>query len=253
MRLPQYPLIIAHRGYSSRYPENTLPAFTAALAAGAHGIELDIAISRDNQAMVIHDDTLERTTNGKGEVRRFNATELRELDAGSWFSAEFKGARVPLLSEIFDSFGNKTLINVEIKPHSAADVAMDPESLIKNLVELVTDYGLKESVFFSSFDHRFAPLLHQMNMSFGFLYSALPDPKTIQAGRNLLVHPAANKLTAEWMSEMRERKKIIFPWTVNEPAQARQLLQWGARGIFTDRPAEMLAALGIHSKGPIKS
>ena len=94
------PWVVAHRGYSARYPENTASAFDAAISAGADMIELDVCITKDRVPVVIHDQTLERTTDGAGMVSEFNLSELKKLDAGSWFSPEFKGESIPTLEEI---------------------------------------------------------------------------------------------------------------------------------------------------------
>ena len=109
------PLIVAHRGDSANAPENTLASFRLALANGADGIELDVMFSADQKLVVIHDDTLDRTTNGHGLVGATPSDAIRELDAGSRFGEKFKGEPVPLLDEVFAEFGGKFLINVELK------------------------------------------------------------------------------------------------------------------------------------------
>ena len=109
------PWIIAHRGYRQKYPENTLAAFQAAMAAGAQMIELDVMLSRDRRPVVVHDDTLERTTNGTGAVKDFTLEELKKLDAGSWFEPRFADQRLPELSEVLALAGGRTRVNIEIK------------------------------------------------------------------------------------------------------------------------------------------
>ena len=109
------PLIIAHRGDLSTAPENTLPAFQRAWAAGADGVELDVRATRDGQLVVFHDRTLERTSNGRGPVGNFTLEEIRSLDVGSWFGPAFKGETAPTLDEVFESLPHDFLINVEMK------------------------------------------------------------------------------------------------------------------------------------------
>ena len=109
-------IVLAHRGYSAKAPENTMAAFELALAVGADGIELDVHMTRDGEIVVIHDDTLDRTTNGKGPVSDQTMAELRELDAGSWFSPEFAGERIPTLKLVLELIKDKdVLLNIEIK------------------------------------------------------------------------------------------------------------------------------------------
>lgn len=110
-----FPLIIAHRGDITNAPENTIPAFQKAFELGADGIELDVRLTKDENLVVLHDRRLGRTTNGAGAVNHFSRDEIRELDAGSWFSPEFQGERIPTLDEVFESLPADFLINVEMK------------------------------------------------------------------------------------------------------------------------------------------
>ena len=109
------PLLIGHRGYPARYPENTLAAFTGAMDAGCDMIELDVTLTRDRRVVVIHDDTLDRTTNGSGSVRDRTVEEIRRLDAGSWFDPRFAAERVPLLDEVIALTAGRCMLNIEIK------------------------------------------------------------------------------------------------------------------------------------------
>ena len=112
------PWVVAHRGYSGLYPENTASAFEAAIGAGADMIELDVCLTKDRIPVVIHDQTLERTTDGHGLVSEFTLSELKKLDAGSWFSPKFKGESIPTLEEILLQIRGKISVNIEIKPES---------------------------------------------------------------------------------------------------------------------------------------
>ena len=109
------PLIIAHRGDVCAAPENTMPAFENACLAGADGIELDVRLTKDHRLVVIHDRTLNRTTNGRGMVDHYTLDELKRLDAGSWFSRSFTGEPPPTLEQVFDAMPPDFLINVEMK------------------------------------------------------------------------------------------------------------------------------------------
>ena len=113
-------MVIAHRGASSYAPENTLAAFDLALAMGARHLELDVHLSSDGHVVVIHDDTVDRTTNGSGTVTGHTLAALQELDAGSWFGAAFAGARIPTLDEVLARYQGRVHVHTEIKGHDGS-------------------------------------------------------------------------------------------------------------------------------------
>src|SRR5512145_3196062 len=108
------PLIFAHRGASAHAPENTLAAFELAIAQNADALELDVKLSADGHAVVIHDTTVDRTTGSEGRVKDLSLAELRSLDAGTFFSEKYSGERIPTMEEVFESVGKRILINVEL-------------------------------------------------------------------------------------------------------------------------------------------
>ena len=99
-------LVFGHRGASAYAPMNTLPAYELAVTQGADGIELDVHLTKDKQIIIVHDETVDKTTDGTGNVHDMRLAELKELDAGSWFGAEFHGTRLPTLDEVFEAVGN---------------------------------------------------------------------------------------------------------------------------------------------------
>ena len=111
--------IFAHRGASVYAPENTLAAFEAAVQQHADAIELDAKLTADRQVVVIHDQTVDRTTNGSGEVQKMSLEAIRELDAGSFFDVQFKGEKIPLLSEVFEAVGKRIFINIELTNYAS--------------------------------------------------------------------------------------------------------------------------------------
>lgn len=135
-------LAIAHRGFCLEAPENTMPAFRAALAAG-YGFELDVYASQDGMPVVIHDRTVDRTTNGTGAVSQRTLAELRELDAGSWFDPRFAGARIPTLNEVLELVAAQSEANVEVALHLKQ---WDPP-LLKSVLALVAKHGLYQRTF----------------------------------------------------------------------------------------------------------
>ncbi|MCI0545666.1 MAG: glycerophosphodiester phosphodiesterase, partial [Candidatus Rokubacteria bacterium] len=124
-RMTPVPLVIAHRGASEEAPENTIAAFELALALGADGLEVDVHLSKDDQPVVIHDFTLERTTDGAGPVRALTARELKRLDAGGWMGTRFRGQRIQNLHEVLERFRDRTRCWIELK--AGSDVYPDIE------------------------------------------------------------------------------------------------------------------------------
>ncbi len=122
-------LNVAHRGASGYAPENTLAAFELALAQTADVVEVDVRLTRDGEPVVIHDATVDRTTDGHGEVREKNLTEIRALDAGGWFGPAWRGARVPTLREVLEQFADQVLIDVEFKDGISLQLAASPAAL----------------------------------------------------------------------------------------------------------------------------
>src|SRR3989304_10409901 len=140
------PLIFAHRGASAYAPENTLAAFRLALEHGADGIELDAKLSADGQVVVIHDQTVDRTTDGHGRVNQLTLTQLRQLDAGFCKGAAFKGERIPTLAEVLEMLGDRLIINIELTNYDSPQ-----DGLPEKAAELVRAGHLEQSVLFSSF------------------------------------------------------------------------------------------------------
>ena len=134
-------ILWAHRGASTHNPENTMAAFKAALKDGADGLEMDIQLSRDEVPVIIHDQTLERTTNGKGPIKAKTWRQLQYLDAGQWFSEEFKKERIPCLEDILSEFGTGIKLNLEIKAFEAGRIVSE---LLK--------HRQKKHIILSSFD-----------------------------------------------------------------------------------------------------
>lgn len=159
---------IAHRGYSAQYPENTMLAFEQSLVKGADMIELDVALTQDHTIVVIHDETVDRTTNGTGPVAGYMQRDLRALDAGIWKSKKFKSEPIPLLSEVLEHVGKEIALNIEIKAHA---VHLNPDLSIEAPMHALLDRyrGLKD-ICISSFEplalHRFKNLSPQFKRAY---------------------------------------------------------------------------------------
>ena len=228
------PAIIAHRGYRKRYPENTLLAFEAAFDAGAHMIELDVTLSRDRRVVVIHDDTLNRTTSGKGKVGDFSVDELKRLDAGSWFDSRFAGERIPTLEEVLVNCIERGALNIEIKASAFEDPP--PSDAIENQVlELVNRVAGGDRVIVSSLEHRFLERIAALNAPpplalITNVGSAAEMVKICRRIKAFSCHPN-HRLVDEPLVRMLHRDGIrVFPFTVNEPRRVRQMLGCGVDG-----------------------
>lgn len=243
-RLPQ-PLYIAHRGVSNRFPENTLAAFRAAIAAGADMIEFDVTLSRDRQPVVIHDTHIDRTTNGSGRVGSLTLEELGRLDAGSWFDSRFHRETVPSLATVLDTVNGRLLVNIEIKPE-AFEPSDPPDSIERRIIDLVAARKMGDAVLISSFCwwsltriHRLAP-----DLALALLSAAPADERLFYWIRRLDAfswHPDYRLLTAAQVAAVRARGVKVFPYAVNGHIDTGALLAMGVDGLIVDDPQQMLA------------
>ena len=143
------PGVIAHRGDKTHAPENTLAAFRLAAENGADAIEFDVKLTEDKQVIVLHDQTVDRTTDGKGSVSRLPFAAVKGLDAGGWFSSQFRSERIPSLEEVFETVGKRLHMNVELTNYSTPG-----DELVSKVVELVKRHGEQDRILFSSFSTR---------------------------------------------------------------------------------------------------
>jgi glycerophosphoryl diester phosphodiesterase len=243
--VPRHPQILAHRGARRAAPENTLPAFARALEMGADGIELDVHRSRDGRLVVIHDFTLEHTTNGIGPVADLTAAELAALDAGNHFAPEFAGTPVPTLDEVFDLVGERARVNVEIKSESwTGGDAIEP------LVAMIQARNLYDQVIVSSFNPiTLVKLRHaDPKIAIGLLLEEdLPPHLRFAWFTPILqpqaLHPAFGMVDAAFMAWARGRGCVVNVWTVNDAGEARRLIALGVDALITDVPDVLIAAL----------
>jgi glycerophosphoryl diester phosphodiesterase len=243
--MSHHPLIFAHRGARRVAPENTLPAFAAALAMGADGVELDVHRTLDGQLMVIHDFSVDKTTNGRGEVARMTAAEIAALDAGSHFSVEFAGTAVPSLQQVLDLLVGRCLINIEIK-------SMDPygHDASDGVAALVRERNLYDQVIVSSFNPITLIKMRHLDarIPLGMLYDdEMPAfYRSVWAGAPILPqaqHPFHGLVDADYMDWAREIGADVNTWTVNDPVEAQRLAQLGVTTLITDVPDVLLASL----------
>jgi glycerophosphoryl diester phosphodiesterase len=240
------PLIIAHRGSSTQAPENTLAAFALAADQGADAIELDVTLTRDGQVVVIHDDTLDRTTNGRGRVDQLSYAEIAQYDAGTKFDSGFAGERVPLLSQVFEAAGRRMLINVEIKSSTVRSTGLEAK-----VINLIRRHGLIERVLVSSFNPlALIAIKHaESRLACGLLYS--PDDPIFLSRAWLAPliphldarHPKANTVAPNGVKRIHARGQKINVWTIGTAAEAQAQAAAGVDGLIGNDPVMMRAAL----------
>ena len=236
-KLPR-PAIIAHRGASAYAPENTLAAFKLALEQGADGIELDAKLSADDQVVVIHDQTLNRTTPVNGRVKDFIVADLHKMDAGSHFDIAFRGEPIPTLDEVFKAVGQLTYINVELTNYATPN-----DNLVEKVVELVKRNKLQQRVFFSSFNVfnliRARRLLPEVPVGL-LLVSGWKGRLLHILSSGLLryqsLHPRLSDVSLRLVKQTHKKGRPLFVYTVNEEEDMRRMFEIGVDGIFTADP-----------------
>ncbi len=245
----QKPIIIGHRGCAYA-PENTIPSFKKAIENGADMIELDVQMSRDGFLVVIHDESLERTTDGRGKVIESNYKGYMDrLDAGSWFSSEYAGERIPLLQYVYEEVGNKIFLNVEIKVLKSMDYEIIRE-LSRKVLHLTEGMGLLDTVIFSSFSTSVLSIIKSLN---SLATTALLTSRNLIKSINVALSHHCFALNSK-MSILRSRESVssahrngllMFVWTINDIVRAIDFKDMGVDGIFTDYPREIRQAISL--------
>ncbi len=239
------PIVIGHRGDKLYAPENTLSSFKQAAEKGADAVEFDVKLTADRHVIVLHDQIVDRTTNGSGNVAKLPLEAIKKFDAGIQYPGQFPNEKIPTLEEVFETIGNRLLMNVELTNYLTPD-----DGLVTMVVELVKKYGMEKRVLFSSFFpwnlHKTAKLLPETpralltmrglkgswGRSFGWQgdYAALnPYMTDINAGLVYRVHAAGKRVNA---------------WTVTIETDIKRMIGLGVDGIITGDPALTLKLLG---------
>lgn len=229
------PVVFAHRGASKYAPENTLASFQKALEMGAQALELDVTLTRDGEVVVIHDDAVDRTSNGQGRVDQLTLAQIKKFDAGSWFAEEFKGEKIPTLKEVLALVGEKALINIELKNAGKRNI-----ELVQETVNLVKEMKNQETIIFSSFiPHNIRTVRDALpecpaglltlpgfagRVEMGLLGGISPD----------LIHPHYSNVTEKFIRRQHRRYRRVHTYTVNDPQLMRKLIRWQLDGFFCD-------------------
>ena len=231
--------IFAHRGSKGTHPENTLASFKEAVRVGSDGIELDVHLTKDGQLVVIHDETVDRTTNGTGEIRTLTLAEIKELDAGSWFNERFAGEKIPTLEEVLlllTELGFNGQLNIELK----TDV-IQYKGLVEKCLALQSAKDWPFAIVYSSFNPYTLVELKEANPSqeIGLLFES---KEWADKGDAMLekesYHPDLKLL--DWAIEWNRNQLPLRVWTVNEDTDINRCFELLIEAIFTDYPEKAL-------------
>jgi len=239
------PLLIGHRGYPALCPENTLASFEGAMQAGCDMIELDVTLTKDRKVVVIHDDTLDRTTNGKGPVSGHALEEIKALDAGSWFDARFAAERVPELWEVMELTAGRCMLNIEIKD-SAFEEDFPADAIEHQVVKLVRKSGAMDRVIISSFDKRILQRIAAMDAppAVAYISDHGADKRVLEmllAMKAFSWHPRFTVLTRDQVDMLHAAGLKVFPWTIITRAEAEKVLALGVDGLICNELRVMRA------------
>lgn len=232
-------MVIAHRGASSYAPENTFAAFDLALQMGARHIELDVDSTRDGHIVVIHDDTVDRTTDGTGPVSSHTLAALRALDAGARFGAAFAGERIPLFDEVLARYRGRAHIHTEIKGRST--------SLTRGSIDLIRRHGMTDEVTITSFQkvrleetRTYAP-----EFPAGWLVREVTDATIAEAHTMGLTQlcPRAETVTPELVGRLHAEGFVVRAWAVATEELMQRVVQAGADGMTVNFPDKLMAYL----------
>jgi glycerophosphoryl diester phosphodiesterase len=240
------PVVVGHRGDSLHAPENTLSAFEAAFEAGADAIEFDVKLTTDKQVVVIHDQVLDRTTDGTGRVTKKSLVELRRLDAGSHFADKFRGELIPTLDEVFGNLGQKLFMNIELTNYFTPF-----DGLVPAVVELVRKHRMQERIIFSSFfasnlklARRFLPTVPCGLLTFKGWVGAAGRTFGWRGKTYAALHPFVTDVEAGMIDRVHAAGKRYNVWTVNAAEELRRLIGLGVDGLITDDPGLACTLLG---------
>lgn len=235
--------IFAHRGFSGKYPENTMLAFEKAVEIGVDGIELDVHLTKDNEIVIIHDEDIKRTCDGEGLVKDMTLEELRKFDASATFRGQYGFCGIPTLREYFELVKDTPIItNIELKTG-----VYEYHTIEQRVIDMVREFGLSDKIIFSSFNHftvkrceEIAPEIKRGFLTGDWLY----DFGKYTAERNVqCCHPWHVSLSEETVKEMHDAGCEINTWTVNEYEDIKKLSDWGVDSLIGNFPDRMIEVL----------
>lgn len=247
-----FPIVVAHRGAPSTHPENTLPSFEAAIAMGALIVELDVRVSADGVPVVMHDPTVDRTTDGSGAVNEMTAAQIASLDAGT----PEVPAKVPTLAEVLDLLSGRAAVALEIK-NLPGEPGYDHrrEAAAEAAHAELERTAFRGPVLVIAFNPTSIGASREIapDVATGFLTTQLVDPRealafAVSAGHRMLLPgtKALEPVGASFVDETHEAGLLVGTWTADEPEQVARLLGWGVDAVASNDPAMALGVLAAH-------
>ncbi len=250
--IPDNFVVIAHRGWSGSYPENTLIGLREAIKIGCHSIEFDVSMTRDRRLIIIHDDTLSRTTNGMGIVSEWDYHDLRKLDAGSWFHPKYGRARLPSLEEVLLMSRSSGIgVNIEIKRECWEDSLLD-DGVEQQIVRAIHRYGVANHVLISSFRWSFIERIHKIDSSISKALLHYKDlgkinvPELVTQYGIKAFNPNIMQLTQDFINRCHDKGIKVYPFTVNSYPDMEKVLNMRVDGFFTNHPNRVFRFLKEH-------
>ena len=234
--------IFAHRGASAYAPENTLEAFRLAMEQGADGIELDVQMTKDGELVVIHDETIDRVSNGNGAVRDYTLEELKQFSVSNHFE-QYPDVKIPTLREVLELVKPGTMeINIELK----TGIYWYPQ-IEQKVLELVKEEGMEERIIYSSFNHYSVQKIRELSPEAETAYligDVMLDVADYTRNTGIKgLHPALFHVKmADFLKEYKESGIALRVWTVNDKDQIRWLIDEGVDAVITNYPDRGLEA-----------
>lgn len=244
--------IVAHRGASGTAPENTLASIKKALDIGVDWIEIDVRQTLDRVLVCLHDETLNRTTNGKGRIVALNYKKVRQYDAGSWFSDDYKNERIPSLNEVLKTVNGKCKLLIEVKGTQLLQF-----KIAENIIKLIDKHNAASWVVVQSFNSDFLKKMYRLrpDLVINNLVNYSPSNIPIYIDRRIklgnifrlnyseAVNPNYKQVTRKLIAKVKKHQRKLFCWTVNDPKDMRRMIDMGVDGIITNYPERLKKVL----------
>jgi glycerophosphoryl diester phosphodiesterase len=247
--------VIAHRGFSGEAPENTVVAVRAAIKAGADMAEIDVTLTADDQIVCLHDEKVNRTTNGRGRISDLTLSEAQRLDAGFWFSQTFTGERIPTLDAVLEAAKNNILLNIEIKPETVE------RGITAKVVEAINKHQMQDLVIISSFSpvalaqvHALDPDLHTASLFKRKLHRKIDPGEILREAKSSSLNINRFYLSRRIRERCQELAIPIAAYNANSRRKMEKLIDKGVHSIFTDYPDLLVEVLAERtpSAAPLK-
>jgi len=233
--------IIAHRGASAYYPENTLVSFEGAIALGADMVELDVQLTSDGEVVVFHDEKISRCTNRRGRIADYTLAELKKFDAGNWFNKKFQDEKIPPLASVLAVCKNKIAVNIEIKIEAVTERVRG--GIEEKCLYIIDQAGMREHVVFSSFDPRAILHLKEIDKTAPAavlyeksLYGSKLPSQIVEFLRADAFNCSKRELTRKWLDDLNAHQIPVNVYILNDDSNMKRMIALGVSGIFTNNP-----------------